>query len=65
MFTQELADEAGELASRYLRSHPGVDTVDYLVAATTQLLNAQLYTMNIKHFPMFENLKPAYRYRKT
>jgi predicted nucleic acid-binding protein len=56
-----LADAAGVLAGRYLRSHPGVDTVDYLVAATTIALDGHLLTLNIHHFPMFPALEPAYR----
>jgi predicted nucleic acid-binding protein len=58
--TVELADRAGALARRYLKSHPGVDTVDYLIAAGTQLLDAGLWTLNVKHFPMFDALAPAY-----
>jgi predicted nucleic acid-binding protein len=58
--TVELADAAGELAARYLRSHRGVDTVDYLVAAATQSLGARLLTLNVRHFPMFPDLTPAY-----
>jgi len=59
--TVELADAAGRLAARFLRSHRGVDTVDYLVAAGTQALGAELLTLNIRHFPMFPELEPAYR----
>jgi predicted nucleic acid-binding protein len=55
-----LADQAGMLASRYLRSHPGVDTVDYLVAATALDLGADLWTCNVKHFPMFPDLERPY-----
>lgn len=58
--TIEVADVAGVLARRYLRTHPGVDVADYLIAATTQLLSAELRTCNVKHFPMFPKLKPAY-----
>lgn len=58
--TSELADAAGRLASTYLRSHPGVDTVDYLLAAGAQHLDAELLTMNVRHFPMFPALYPAY-----
>jgi len=59
--TVELADLAGELARRYLRSHPGVDTVDYLLAAAAQILKGELLTTNVRHFPMFQGLAPAYR----
>lgn len=60
--TVEVADRAGELARLYLRSHPGVGTVDYLIAAGVEVLDAQLCTSNTKHFPMF-NTEPAYRSR--
>ena len=58
--TVDIADRAGELARRFLRSYPGVDTVDYLIAAATELLGGALLTKNVKHFPMFADLKPAY-----
>jgi len=58
--TVEIADRAGELARRYLRSHSGVDTVDYLVAAAAEVLDAHLVTLNVRHFPMFPDLMPAY-----
>jgi len=58
--TIEIADQAGDMARRYLRSHPGVDTIDYLVAAATALLDGQLLTQNVKHFPMMPHLRPAY-----
>lgn len=59
--TIEIADRAGELARRYIRSHVGVDTVDYLLAATAQILKGELLTTNVRHFPMFRGLVPAYR----
>jgi hypothetical protein len=55
-----IAERAGELANRYLRTHPGVDPVDYIIAATAQLLDADLWTRNIKHFPMWPDLSPPY-----
>lgn len=59
--TAEIADSAGRLAARYLRSHQGVDTVDYLVAAGVDRLDARLLTLNVRHFPMLPGLEPAYR----
>jgi predicted nucleic acid-binding protein len=56
----ELANRAGELGRRYLPSHPGVDTVDYLLAAAAQTLGARLVTSNVRHFPMFPDLQAAY-----
>ena len=56
----DVADRAGELARRYLKSYPGVDTIDYMIAAATLVLGAELKTQNIKHFPMFRGLRRAY-----
>ena len=56
----ELADRAGELARRYRRSHPGVELPDFLIAAGAELLGAMLLTLNVKQFPMFPDLEPAY-----
>lgn len=58
--TADVADSAGRLANAYLRSHPGVDTVDCLIAAGAQKLDAKLLTQNVRHFPMFPELRPAY-----
>ena len=58
--TPALAGAAGHLAARFLRSHPGVDTVDYLIAAGTEHLGGEVLTQNVRHFPMFADLRPAY-----
>jgi len=55
-----LAESAGRLANRYLRSFPGVDPVDYVIAATVERLGARLWTLNVRHFPMFQNLSAPY-----
>lgn len=55
-----IAEQAGQLANRYLRSHPGVDPADYIIAATTAALDAALWTRNVKHFPMIVGLAPPY-----
>jgi hypothetical protein len=57
---EALADEAGRLAARYLRAHPGIDTVDYVIAATALARRATLWTKNVKHFPMIEGVVPPY-----
>ncbi|HET7026448.1 MAG TPA: type II toxin-antitoxin system VapC family toxin, partial [Candidatus Limnocylindrales bacterium] len=54
--TMELADTAGRIAQPFVRSHPGIDTVDYLLAATTEHLGAELLTLNVRHFPMLSGL---------
>jgi predicted nucleic acid-binding protein len=56
-----VADAAGELARQYRRSHSGIDTTDYLIAAAARSIDARLVTLNVRHYPMFEGLEPAYR----
>ena len=57
---EEIARAAGELARRHRRSHSGIDDADYLIAATALLLEADLLTTNVRHFPMIRGLEPAY-----
>lgn len=56
----EVADRAGELARRYRRSHSGVEIPDYLIAAGAEVVGGSLLTTNVRHFPMFHDLEPAY-----
>ncbi len=56
----DLAEQAGELARRYRRSHQGIGTIDMVIAATAQHLGADLWTTNVRHFPMFPDLQPPY-----
>jgi predicted nucleic acid-binding protein len=55
-----IARRAGELLRTYRRSHSGIDLVDYVIAATAEIHDAPLMTLNVEHFPMFEGLKPAF-----
>jgi predicted nucleic acid-binding protein len=57
---EEVARAAGSLAQRHRRSHSGIDDADYLIAATALLLEADLLTTNVRHFPMLAKLEPAY-----
>ena len=57
---EEVARVAGSLAQRHRRSHSGIDDADYLIAATALLLEADLLTTNVRHFPMISGLEPAY-----
>jgi predicted nucleic acid-binding protein len=53
--------KAGGLYRRdYGKSH-GVSLADAILAATAESENAELKTLNTKHYPMFKNLNPAYR----
>jgi hypothetical protein len=56
----ELADRAGELGREYRQSHQGIEIVDLLLAAAAERFGAQLLTRNVRHFPMFPELRPAY-----
>jgi hypothetical protein len=55
-----VAERAGSMAQGFVRSHAGVDPVDYAIAATTQRFEAVLWTRNGKHFPMFPDLADPY-----
>ena len=57
---EEVARAAGSLAKRHRRTHGGIDDADYLIAATALLLDAELLTTNVRHFPMLAGLEPAY-----
>jgi len=51
---------AGGLYKRdYGKSH-GVGLADAIQAATAEAENAELKTLNIKHYPMLKGLRPAY-----
>lgn len=58
--SDEIAKDAGALLRRHRRSHPGIDLVDYLIAATARSVRADLVTLNVKHFPMFKGLEAPY-----
>jgi predicted nucleic acid-binding protein len=58
--TEEITRAAGGLARQYRRSHSGIDAIDYLIAATALLLEAELLTTNVRHFPMVEGLRAPY-----
>jgi predicted nucleic acid-binding protein len=51
---------AGLLARKHRKAYSGIDDVDYLIAATALVLDAELLTTNVRHFPMFGDLRPAY-----
>lgn len=52
--------KAGGLYKRdYGKSH-GVGLADAILAATAEAENAELKTLNTKHYPMFNDLRPAY-----
>ena len=56
----EVAEEAGRLGRQWLPSHPGIDSADLAIAATAILSQAELLTLNVRHFPMFPKLRRPY-----
>jgi predicted nucleic acid-binding protein len=56
----DLADRAGDIGRRFVRSYQGISITDLLLAAAVDRLGGQLLTRNIRHFPMFPGLRPAY-----
>ena len=58
---EEVAEKAGDLGRAWLPSHGGIDGADLAIAATALLLDARLLTTNIRHFPMFSDLRSPYR----
>ena len=58
--TEEVADLGSDYARRWGRAYSGIDPVDYVIAATTTLLGAELWTHKVRHFPMFEDLEAPY-----
>ena len=57
---EDVARAAGALARKYRRAHSGIDAADYLIAATALLLDAEVLTTNVRHFPMLPGLQPPY-----
>ena len=58
--SETVASRAGEMARSYRRSHAHISAVDYLIAATAEQEGADLLTLNVRHFPMFDDLEPAF-----
>jgi hypothetical protein len=58
--TDAIARRAGGYLRQYRRSHQGIDLVDYVIAATAEHLQADLITLNVKHFPMVAELEPPW-----
>ncbi len=56
----ELAKQGGFYRRDYGKSH-SVGLADAIIAATATGRDAELKTLNTRHYPMFKGLKPAYR----
>lgn len=55
-----IVDRAGAFARRFGLSHRTIGPIDYLIAATADVLDLELVTRNVRHFPMFPDLEPPY-----
>jgi len=55
-----LADSAAALGRPFQRSHQGISITDLMLAAAVERVGGQLLTRNVRHFPMFPELRPAY-----
>ncbi len=56
----EVAEEAGALGRNWLPIRPTIDGADLAIAATAILIGARLLTRNVRHFPMFPDLRRPY-----
>ena len=56
----EIAKAGGLYKRDYGKSH-GIGLADAILAATAGAENAQLKTLNTKHYPMLKGLRPAYK----
>lgn len=57
-----ICETGGDFRARYGPSH-GVDLIDGIIAATSQVRQLPLVTLNKKHFPMLDNIIVPYRRR--
>ena len=55
----EIAKAGGLYKSKFGKSH-GVGLADAILAATAEAENAELKTLNTRHYPMLRGLAPAY-----
>lgn len=55
-----IAEEADSLAESYARSHSGIDAVDYCIAASARVHGLELWTLDVRHYPMFPALLAAW-----
>ncbi len=58
--SDDVAERAGAIGRQWLPGNRGIDVADLIIAATADLLEARLYTMNVKHFPMFPGIGAPY-----
>ena len=57
---ESIARRAGELGRRWRRSHRSLGLADLVIGSTAIEFGAELATSNVRHYPMFPNLRPPY-----
>ena len=57
---EDVSRVAGALARTHRKAYSGIVDADYLIAATALLLEAELLTTNVRHFPMVPERRAAY-----
>jgi predicted nucleic acid-binding protein len=57
---ESVSRTAGLLARKHRKAYSGVGAVDYIIAATALVLEAELLTTNVRHFPMISGLRSPY-----
>ncbi len=55
------AGRAGEFMRKYRRSHTGVGIADYLIAGTADVRGLRLATLDVRRFPMFDDLTAPFQ----
>ncbi len=56
----DVAEEAGALGRQWLPGHHTIDGADLAIAATAIRSGSRLLTRNVRHFPMFGELRSPY-----
>jgi predicted nucleic acid-binding protein len=57
---EDVSRTAASLARKHRAASSGIGDVDYLIAATALVLDAELLTTNVRHFPMLAGLRSPY-----
>ena len=58
--TERIAWRAAEFMREHRRSDQGIGLGDYMIAATADVEGLELATLNVRHFPMIEELKAPF-----
>ena len=56
-----IARRPGDVRRQYRRGHSCIGLGDYLIAATAEVKGYRPATLNVRHFPMFTDLRPPFQ----